>query len=225
MRVAAIQMTSGHDIDANLEVAGRFLAEAAQARCGAGGIAGKLRLHGPEQRRQARDRRARRRRPHPELPCRHGQAPQDMDRRRHGAFAPGRRRSRGGGQPGVQVRRTACGALRQDPPVRRRRAGQHRVASRIGAYRAGSRSARGGNPDRQARTRGVLRHAFPGAVPRDVAPGRRHVRGAVGIHGAHGQGALGKSVARTGHREPVRPDRAGAVGRASERARDLSAIR
>jgi nitrilase len=30
MRVAAIQMTSGHDIDANLEAAGRFLAEAAQ---------------------------------------------------------------------------------------------------------------------------------------------------------------------------------------------------
>jgi nitrilase len=29
MRVAAIQMTSGHDIDANLEAAGRFLAEAA----------------------------------------------------------------------------------------------------------------------------------------------------------------------------------------------------
>jgi len=32
MRVAAIQMTSGHDIDANLEAAGRFLAEAAGAR-------------------------------------------------------------------------------------------------------------------------------------------------------------------------------------------------
>jgi deaminated glutathione amidase len=30
MRVAAIQMTSGHDIDANLEAAGRFLAEAAR---------------------------------------------------------------------------------------------------------------------------------------------------------------------------------------------------
>src|SRR6195256_4833726 len=30
MRVAAIQMTSGHDIDVNLEVAGRFLAEAAR---------------------------------------------------------------------------------------------------------------------------------------------------------------------------------------------------
>jgi len=31
MRVAAIQMTSGHDIEANLEVAGRFLEEAARA--------------------------------------------------------------------------------------------------------------------------------------------------------------------------------------------------
>jgi len=31
MRVAAIQMTSGHDIEANLEVAGKFLAEAATA--------------------------------------------------------------------------------------------------------------------------------------------------------------------------------------------------
>jgi len=31
MRVAAIQMTSGHDIDANLEAAGRLLEEAAQA--------------------------------------------------------------------------------------------------------------------------------------------------------------------------------------------------
>lgn len=30
MRVAAIQMTSGHDIDANLEAAGRFLADAAR---------------------------------------------------------------------------------------------------------------------------------------------------------------------------------------------------
>jgi deaminated glutathione amidase len=30
MRVAAIQMTSGHDIDANLDAAGRFLAEAAR---------------------------------------------------------------------------------------------------------------------------------------------------------------------------------------------------
>ena len=30
MRVAAIQMTSGHEIDANLEAAGRFLAEAAR---------------------------------------------------------------------------------------------------------------------------------------------------------------------------------------------------
>ena len=30
MRVAAIQMTTGHEIDANLEVAGRFLAEAAR---------------------------------------------------------------------------------------------------------------------------------------------------------------------------------------------------
>src|SRR5882672_6935340 len=30
MRVAAIQMTSGHDINANLEVAGRFLTEAAR---------------------------------------------------------------------------------------------------------------------------------------------------------------------------------------------------
>src|SRR5215831_10267585 len=30
MRVAAIKMTSGHDIDANLEAAGRFLADAAR---------------------------------------------------------------------------------------------------------------------------------------------------------------------------------------------------
>jgi predicted amidohydrolase len=30
MKVAAIQMTSGHDIDANLESAGRLLAEAAR---------------------------------------------------------------------------------------------------------------------------------------------------------------------------------------------------
>src|SRR4029450_12452630 len=30
MRVAAIQMTSGHDIEANLEAAGRFLADAAR---------------------------------------------------------------------------------------------------------------------------------------------------------------------------------------------------
>jgi predicted amidohydrolase len=32
MRVAAIQMTSGHDIDANLEAAGRFLADAARSK-------------------------------------------------------------------------------------------------------------------------------------------------------------------------------------------------
>ena len=30
MKVAAIQMTSGHDIDTNLEMAGRFLADAAR---------------------------------------------------------------------------------------------------------------------------------------------------------------------------------------------------
>src|SRR4029078_7680645 len=30
MRVAAVQMTSGHEIDANLESAGRFLADAAR---------------------------------------------------------------------------------------------------------------------------------------------------------------------------------------------------
>ncbi len=30
MRVAAIQMTSGHDIDANLDMAGRFLSDAAR---------------------------------------------------------------------------------------------------------------------------------------------------------------------------------------------------
>ena len=67
--------------------------------------------------------------------------------------------------------------------------------------------------------------AFRSCSAADVAAGCGDVRGAVGIHGAHRAGALGVAAARAGHRKPLRRDRAGAVGRASERARDLSAIR
>ena len=225
MRVAAIQMTSGHEIEANLEVAGRFLAEAARLGAVLAALPENFAFMGQD----SGDKRVI---AEPDGAGRIQNFLADTARRLKiwvvGGTVPLRQDRRRAGErlvPGVQVRRTAGGALRQDAPVRRGRAGQHRVASRIGAHRSGARCAAGRYADRQARARGVLRHALSGAVPGAVAPGRGSVRGAVGVHGADRAGALGSAAARARHREPRARSsrrRSGACTRAGARR---SAIR
>ena len=135
MRVAAIQMTSGHDIEANLEAAGRFLAEAARLGAVLAALPENFAFMGKDSRRQARHRRARR----------GGHASRTSLQTPRGASRYGSsaercrcaRTSDGRVSASCLVydaAGTAGGALRQDAPVRRGRAGQHRVASRIGAH-------------------------------------------------------------------------------------------
>ena len=71
MRVAAIQMTSGHDIEANLESAGRFLGDAARLGAVLAALPENFAFMGKDSGDKRVDRRTRWRRPHSELPCRH----------------------------------------------------------------------------------------------------------------------------------------------------------
>ena len=96
----------------------------------------------------------------------------------------------------------ARGALRQDPPVRRRHSGSRRELPRVGQHRA--RLARGAGADagRAARALGVLRHALSGAVSADVGGRGAVVHDAGGLYGADRPRALGGAAARARDREP-----------------------
>ena len=191
MRVAAIQMTSGHDIDANLEAAGRFLADAARLDAMLAALPENFAFMGLN----SGDKRA--------------VAEPDGAGRIQNFLADTARRLKiwivGGTVPLRQDAdgrvAAACLVYKSDGQRAARYDKIHLfdvdVPGSTESHResahtvAGPRPARGGNPGGQAWARGVLRHALPGAVPGVVAAGRRSVRGAVGVHGAHGQGALG----------------------------------
>ncbi len=88
-------------------------------------------------------------------------------------------------------------------------------------WRPGAQAQLVDTPARPARTVGVLRRALPGAVPALERAGRAAAGDPVRVHRAHRARALGDAAAGARHRESVLRDRAGAVGPAPERARDL----
>ena len=143
-RVAAIQMTSSADVDAQSR--GRLAAAARRAGAGRrrGDAAREFRVHGPHRSRQARGRREPTARARSSASSRRRRASSAVDRRRHAADRARRRRS--GSRPPASCSTRdgrVRGALRQDPPVRRQHPGSRRALSRVDerAARARHRSA------------------------------------------------------------------------------------
>ena len=85
VRVAAIQMNSGADVQRNLELAGKLIAEAADDGCRIARAAGELRADAGARARQERACRGLERRSDPGLPQRHGDRTRCLDRRRQPA--------------------------------------------------------------------------------------------------------------------------------------------
>ena len=78
--------------------------------------------------------------------------------------------------PGLRRRRAPGRALRQDPPVRRRAPRPRRELPRVRARGARSRGAVVDTPVGRARTVGVLRRALSGALPAPERRGRAAAR-------------------------------------------------
>ena len=222
MKVAAIQMTSGPDVAANLEQARALLDASARPRRGAGGAAGELRVHGLKDADKRAVGEAGRQRAASRTSWQPRRATSSCGSSRHDADAQAPDGRVSAASLVFDASGTARRALRQDPSVRRRHSRQGRGLSRVRARCAGARAA-WSSIRRWARLGLSVCYdmRFPELFRRLSAAGAQIITRAVRVHRAHRARALGDAAARARHRESLLRHRAGAVRVSSERARNL----
>src|SRR5690349_1759805 len=172
MKVAALQMTSGPEVEANLAAAGALLEEAAASGARLAVLPENFSFLGLRD----ADKRA---------------AAEALDRRRHRALEERRRRTRGRRLARLRCQWGPRGALRQDSSVRRRYSRARRDLSRVGQRCPGDASGAGRYAGGTPRTIGMLRREISGAVPPPERRGGAAAVRAIRVHRAHRARSLG----------------------------------
>ena len=203
--VAAIQMTSGHVVEDNLEAAAKLLREAKDAGAEIACLPENFSFIGlqatPTSSRVAEADGAG---PVQQILERDGARARAVDPRRH---APSSRATRRDAcrtpRSSIDAAGQAGRALRQDSSVRRRDSGPQRAVPRVDARHPRAQGGRRGYPGGPARPVRVLRHALSRALPRARRARRAVACDAGRIHGADRARALGDAAASARHRESV----------------------